>query len=253
MVEDLRNRVALVTGGAKRLGREISLLLAERGARVVVHYNHSKEEAEELAREIAEDGGQCDLVQADFGQPEGYQRLIEHARDACGRDIDILVNNASVFPEHTLKDVTFADVVADMQVNAWAPFAVARAFAAQSPEGGHILNLLDTRIAGYDFRHVAYILSKHVLGVLTRMLAVELAPRIQVNAVAPGLVLPPPGEDVSYLEKLAPLIPLKRHGCARDIAQAAVFLITSSFITGQVVYVDGGRHLKDNAYGPHSH
>jgi pteridine reductase len=135
------------------------------------------------------------------------------------------------------------DVNRNTAINAWAPFVLSRAFARQGLEG-RIVNLLDTRVAGYDFSHVGYILSKHMLAVLTRMTALEYAPLVTVNAIAPGLILPPPAKDTTYLEALAGSVPLQRHGGAEDIARAMLFLIESPFITGQTVFVDGGAHLK---------
>jgi NAD(P)-dependent dehydrogenase (short-subunit alcohol dehydrogenase family) len=116
---------------------------------------------------------------------------------------------------------------------------------------GKIINLLDTRIQGYDRAHVAYILSKHMLAVLTKMCALEFAPAITVNGVAPGLILPPPGRDQGYLEQLAHATPLKRHGSPEDITRTAVYLLTSDFVTGQIIFVDGGRHLLEDGNGPH--
>jgi NAD(P)-dependent dehydrogenase (short-subunit alcohol dehydrogenase family) len=130
-----------------------------------------------------------------------------------------------------------------MQINAWAPLVLGRDFARVAGKG-KIINLLDTRLCGYDFKHVSYILSKHSLYVLTRMMALEFAPGITVNAVSPGLILPPPGKDADYLLELARTLPLAMHGGPEDIVEAVLFLLRSDFITGQVINVDGGRHLK---------
>jgi hypothetical protein len=107
------------------------------------------------------------------------------------------------------------------------------------------VNLLDAKLASNDRTHVAYLLSKHMLAVMTRMTALEFAPHITVNAVAPGLILPPAGQDETYLEALAAGVPLRRHGTTADVADAVVFLLQSTFITGQVIQVDGGAHLGD--------
>jgi hypothetical protein len=139
--------------------------------------------------------------------------------------------------------VTYEDFVNSLQVNAWSPFVLCRSFAEKVGKG-KIVNILDTRIRGFDWNHVSYILSKHVLEVLNRMMALRYAPNIQVNAVAPGLILPPPGKDQSYLDKLKESVPLKMHGTPQDIADTIKYLVESSFVTGEVIYVDGGRHLK---------
>lgn len=251
MLDSLQGQTALVTGAAQRLGRAISLALAEAGVNVVIHYHRSADEAEALRRELEVLGVGAWTVVADLGRPEEYQTLVTRALAAAGT-LDILVNNASIFPRATLADVSWNDLLASLEVNAWAPFVLSREFH-QHVGHGAIINLLDTRVQGYDWAHVAYILSKHALAVLTRMTALEYAPAIRVNAVAPGLILPPPGQDESYLQRLHDTVPLKRHGSAADIAAAVRFLLQSDFVTGQVLFVDGGRHLKENPGGSNSH
>lgn len=255
--DSLLSKTALVTGGAKRIGRAISLALADAGANVIVHYNNSSKEADELVAELRKRGpglqttahheNKAWTVQADFEKPDEYESLIERALAEAG-SIDILINSASIFPSEKIENITFDGFATNMQVNAWAPFVLCRDFARLVGKGT-IVNLLDSRISGYDWAHAGYIWSKHVLAVMTRMLALDYAPDITVNAVAPGLILPPPGQDESYLDRLTGTVPLKRHGGASDVAEAAVFLAKSNFITGQVIYVDGGRHLKEYTNG----
>ena len=136
-------------------------------------------------------------------------------------------------------------------MNAWAPFALSRDFVRLA-ERGKIVNLLDTRITGYDRAHVAYVLSKKMLSALTMMSALEFAPSFTVNGVAPGLILPPEGKDESYLDVLAKSVPLRKHGGPGDIADAVLYLLKSDYVTGQVIYVDGGRHLGEEQHGQHS-
>jgi len=248
--QSLRGKTALVTGAAKRIGRAIALALAEEGVNVVVHYRSAREEADALCRELRERGVQAWAVQADFEKVEECEGLVGRTLEAASA-LDILINNASVFPLTRLEEMTFDDLTSNVRVNAWAPFVLSRAFARQVRRG-KIVNLLDSRITGYDWSHAAYILSKHMLAVLTRMTALAFAPQITVNAVAPGLILPPRGKDQDYLERLKDTVPLKRHGGPQDVAQAVVFLLKSDFITGQVICVDGGRHLKEFANGSHS-
>jgi len=241
--QSLRGKTALITGAAKRIGRAIALAFADEGLNIVVHYSHSATEAEALVYELGKRGVKAWAIKADFEKPEEYESLIDRVIQAAGH-LDILVNNASIFPPSTIQQVTWENVMTSVEVNAWAPFVISRAFALKARRGT-IINLLDTRITSYDFQHVAYILSKRMFAQMTNMMALECAPDITVNAVAPGVILPPPGQDESYLKKLADTMPLKRHGDPRDVAEAAVFLAKSSFITGQVIYVDGGRHLKE--------
>ncbi len=244
----LEGHVALVTGAAKRLGRAIGRMLGEEGVDVVVHYRSSRAEAEEFAGALTERGVAAWTVQADLAEEEGARTLINRAREAAGRDLDILVNSASIFSASKLLSFDAQELAGDIRVNAFAPLVLARAFAAQGSPG-QIVNLLDAKIVEYDSEHAAYHLSKRMLFSLTRMLALELAPEIRVNAVAPGLILPPPGKDEGYLESLVHTVPLKRHGGAEDIVRAVSFLLKSHFITGQVIYVDGGRNLKGRMYG----
>ncbi len=238
---------ALVTGAAKRIGREIAIALAQEGANIVIHYRNSAKEAEELCSRLTEYHVLCWSVKADFENSEEYETLIKRSVETAGW-LDILINSASTFFPNTLKDLNLQSLQKGVEVNAWAPFVLIRDFARTVGQG-KIVNLLDTRIAGYDRSHVGYILGKHALYVLTQMAAVEFAPHIAVNAVAPGLILPPPGKDEEYLRWLGNRVPLKKHGKASDIADAVIYLLKSDFVTGQVIYVDGGRHLKELSNG----
>ena len=242
MQTSLEGRTALITGGARRIGRETALALAEQGVGIAIHYNRSEGEARRLAAEIELKGVKAWTVQADFRRPQEYQSLIARTRAVTGGSLDILINNASIFPAERLGELTWPGFSADLQVNAWVPLTLSRDFARGLARGG-IINLHDTHLKGFDFQHSGYILSKHVLAELTRMMALELAPNVTVNAVAPGLILPPPGQDERYLKEHAHLLPLKKHGLPRDIAEAMIYLLQADFVTGQVIYVDGGRHL----------
>ncbi len=253
-------RVALVTGGAKRLGRAIAEALAEDGADVVVHYRTSGQEADDVVAHLVAAGAQAWKVQANLADAEDAAALLGRAREAAGRPIGILVNNAGIFsPSHVL-EFSREELDAQVQVNAFAPLALCRALARQQcparppgparPQGpAQVVNMLDTRMLEYDADHAAYHLSKRMLFSLTRMLALELAPRVRVNGIAPGLILPPPGKDTSYLEALSDTVPLNRYGSADDIVRAVRFLVHSDFVTGQVIYVDGGRHMLERVYG----
>ncbi|OPZ81732.1 MAG: 3-oxoacyl-(acyl-carrier-protein) reductase FabG [bacterium ADurb.Bin429] len=241
MAQSIQGKIALITGGAVRIGRATALALAAEGTHIIVHYNRSGEDAEALAEELRSLGIRAWPLQADFSRREEYETLIERALETAG-GLDILVNNASIFPRETLDSVTIESVMENLEVNAWTPFALGRAFASAVGRGA-IVNLLDSRLDGYDWTHVGYFFSKQVLELMTRMMALKFAPSVTVNAVAPGLILPPPGEDESYIDKLIYTVPLKEHGQPEDIADAIVFLAKSRYCTGEVIYVDGGRHL----------
>ena len=242
-LEDLRGKTALVTGASKRIGREISLELARAGVNVVIHYNQSEEAARKLCDELEDLGVKAWTLQASFDERSEYETLIDRTFDFNG-SLDFLVNNASIFPEDNLKILNFDGLINNMQINAWAPFVLCQNFSERVTEG-KIVNLLDSRTDSYDWTHVGYILSKHVLTALTKMIALKYAPKITVNGIAPGLILAPPGHPESYLDERVNTVPLKRHGGPQDIAQAVMFLLSTTFITGNIIYVDGGRHLKE--------
>lgn len=244
---ELRGKTALITGAAKRIGAAIALRLAREGVHIVVHYQTSQTEAEALAVDLRGLGVQVYLVQADLAQPGVGEALFAQALAAAG-PIDFLVNNASIFPTDTFADLDEKKLALNMQIHALAPVALGRALHAQGREGA-IVNLLDARMNDYDQAHLAYHLSKRTLSALTRIMAAEFAPRVRVSGVAPGLSLPPEGKDLAYLQGLAHTNPLQRYGSAEGIAEAVVFLLRSGFVTGQTIYVDGGRHLKGDFYG----
>jgi len=236
-----------VTGAAKRIGRAVAEALAREGVNVVVHYRSSSDEAEEVAASVRTSGVSAWPLQADLEEPDKAAALFAHAHDVAG-PIDILVNSAAMFPESRLTDFTPAGLHSNINVNALSPMLLARSFAAQRREGA-VINFLDCRIVDYDATHVAYHLSKRMLFSLTRMMALEFAPMVRVNAVAPGLILPPAGKGEEYLASLASTNPLNRYGGPQDVVAAVLFLLKSRFITGQVIFVDGGRHMIGATYG----
>ncbi|MCH7958525.1 MAG: SDR family oxidoreductase [Candidatus Hydrogenedentes bacterium] len=243
----LAGKTALVTGGALRLGRAISSALAAQGVHVIVHYHSSKDAAESLADTLRKTDTQAWTVSANLESPEEAGSLVDRASELSG-ELDFIVNNASIFPRDTLEDLGTENLFRNLSVNALSPFMIARSFAARGGTGA-IVNLLDARVLDYDREHVSYHLSKRMLLSLTRMMAAEFAPAVRVNAVAPGLILPPAGEDASYLDALADTNYLKRVGSPEDVCRAVLFLLASEFVTGQTLYVDGGRHMKGNFYG----
>ncbi len=244
---DLSGKTALVTGAAKRLGNAISLGLAKRGANVVIHYGRSENEAHKLQNEIASLDVKAWTVNADLRDPVSCEAMMKQARELSGR-IDILINNASVFSVGHLGNIKLEDIDAEMLTNAWAPFLLSRMFSEKA-ENGKIVNILDTRIAGFDFDHFAYYLSKKMLEILTRSLALKFAPSLTVNGIAPGLILPPEGKDYTYLEQKKETVPLKKYGSVQNIVETVIFLLENDFVTGQVIYVDGGKHLVQSIEG----
>jgi len=241
----MEGRRALVTGGARRIGKAIALGLGNAGAEVVIHYRSSGEAAQDVVEELRAAGVVSALVQADLSEPGEAEALLPRVWHEIG-PVDLLVNSASIFPAGRLEAMTLDDLTTNVRVNAWAPFTLIREMARRisAEREPSVVNLLDARIAGGDPHHAAYHLSKLMLAELTRMAAVEFAPGLRVNAVAPGPVIPPEDKDEHYLEGLIADLPLGRQGSPDDIATAVIYLATASFVTGQTVFVDGGQHLR---------
>jgi len=236
-------QVALVTGGAVRIGAAICRALAQRGCRVAVHYNRSATEAAALA---------AALPNAAFGvhgpltSEAECEAVMDAAWNAAGR-IDILVNNASIFAKQDLSAATEAAFEAQWRVNCLAPMMLTRSLArrraaAAAPGTGAVVNLLDRRVAGHEAGCLPYLAAKKALAAFTRDAALELAPDIRVNGVAPGAILPPPGSRQN-IEELAGPVPLAVQCTPEHVAAAVAFLCAAEAVTGQVVYVDGGQHL----------
>jgi NAD(P)-dependent dehydrogenase (short-subunit alcohol dehydrogenase family) len=241
---ELEGKVALITGGAVRLGRALALALAGRGIRIALHYVSSREMAEETASLIRGSGGEALLIPADLRRIEGTRDIVRQAGEHFGR-LDILINNAAIFRPGGWRETDEENWDSHFEINLKAPFFLSQAFAAQIGESGsgQILNILDGRILQPDGSHVAYNLTKAALSTMTRILSGALAPNIRVNGIAPGAVLPPPGKDPAYLESLAANIPLRRAGSPADVTDAALYLLQSDFVTGQVIFVTGGQYL----------
>jgi pteridine reductase len=242
-----RQGTVLITGGARRLGAAIARKLGAAGWDVVVHYRSSQAPAEQLVQELKSGGAQAWAVSGDLSDPKSCSALVDSAVETSG-GLDALVCNASIFDSSTLFDLKAEDIQENVQMHAVAPLLLARRFA-ELPTARHVLNLLDSKITGPDDEHFAYHLSKRMLADLTRSMAVALAPGVAVNGVAPGAVLPAPGKSQAEFDALAQGVPLERTGTPEDIASAAHYLLTSEFVTGQVLFVDGGRHLQGNLYG----
>jgi len=244
--EPFSGKRALITGGAKRLGRETAFALGRAGVHLVIHYNSSRAPAEALCEELQSVGTAAFSIQANMENPVEVEALFASAWDRM-EGLDFLVNNASIFPAGRLEEMELSHLHENLQVNAWAPFLLIRAFSRRirgTDKWGSVVNLLDTRLVGGDLAHASYHLSKATLREITTLTALEFAPELRVNGVAPGAVLAPEEEREEHLDRLVSDLPLKRRGYPKDIADAILFLLGASFVTGQVVFVDGGRHLR---------
>jgi NAD(P)-dependent dehydrogenase (short-subunit alcohol dehydrogenase family) len=239
---DISGKVALITGSSKRIGRETALELARRGAHVAIHYRSDEPGARETLRLVEEASAVGALFRAELTDAAEVDRMLSGIEVKFGR-LDILVNNASVFDRATFEETTPELWDSQMDSNAKAPFFIAHRAARLMREQGRIINLVDVAGEAVWTGYLAYSVSKAALIAVNRGLAKALAPNILVNGVAPGPVLFPEyyTQDQKHLAIERTL--LKRAGSASDIVHAIVFLIESDYITGEVIHVDGGRHI----------
>jgi len=241
---ELQGVAALVTGGAHRIGKAIVLALAEAGCDLVLHYNSSASAAEETAEEVGERGGRVALVSGDLSQPEAAAEVVAGAGDLS--PVRALVNSAAVFPRDTVRDVTADGWERTLNVNLRAPVFLTQAFANALPDDttGAVVNVTDWRTRRPYPDHFSYTVAKGGIDTFTAAAAESLAPQVRVNAVALGAMLPPPGEDSAYLKALAQEIPAQRVGGTEPVAAAVRFLLESDFVTGEIIRLDGGAHLR---------
>ena len=241
---NIDGKTALITGGAHRVGKVITLGLAQKGANVVVNYNTSAEPANQTAAEARALGVGSVAVQCDVSSHDQVKGMIASAVEQFG-GIDILVNSASWFQKTPFPMEDFSDwfKVIDILIHGSMYCANAMAPIMKARGEGAIINIVD-RSAWHPFRgFAAHSVGKAGLLAFTRQLAVELAPEVKVNAVSPGPVLPPPGYPDEKAERVAQGTLLKRWGTPKDVADAVLFLIESDYITGEVITVDGGEQI----------
>ena len=241
---DPKGRVALVTGGARRVGRALALALADGGARIAIHHHESPADAASLIDQLSARGIEAVAFQYDLREADAPDRLVADVVDHFGT-LDILVNSAAVMVRSPLEDITFDQWDDTFALNLRAPFFCARAAErAMGERGGVIVNLAD--LAGIEAwpAYAAHGISKAGVIHMTRVLARILAPRVRVNAIAPGAVLLPESwsaDDTAHLERTTPL---HRLGSPNDVAQAMLYLIEADYVTGDLIVVDGGRHIR---------
>jgi pteridine reductase len=233
---------ALITGGSDRIGKAVAIHLAKQGYHLVLHYNSAKEKAENLQMHIESTYKvKVELLQINFLKENDFDRIFEDFKKK-NITIEVLVNCASDFIPSSFNEQGSELFDKEMTINLKIPYLLTKAFARVFGKG-NIINFVDTKVAKNKTVHLDYILSKKLLKDFTKISAVELAPNIRVNAIAPGLILPPEGKDESYLLNLAKDIPLKTIGNLDEILKAFQFILDSYFFTGQILYIDGGEHL----------
>lgn len=243
---NLNGKAAIVTGGAVRVGRALTLALAEAGCDVFIHYGRSAQPAADTAAAARAFGVTAVTHSANLADPVAAAGVLPAAVAQFGH-VDILINNAAIFPEaDSFHETDLALYNRLMDINLRAPFLLSQAFAAQLPPGkaGKIINILDARLGRPLPDHFVYRLAKQGLATMTQMAAHALAPAITVNAVALGAILPPPGKDSSYLDAIAAeRIPLRRAGNTNIVAANVLHLLHQDFLTGVIIPLDGGEFL----------
>ncbi|HJN24771.1 MAG TPA: SDR family oxidoreductase [Rhodospirillales bacterium] len=243
MSEEHKNTV-LITGSAKRIGRAIAVGMALDGWRIALHYGTSRDEAEELARLIIDNGGEAVAVQADLNDEEQASSLVSRVVEMTG-PISCLINSASLFEEDLAETATFESWNAHMQVNLRSPFVLTQSFVEQLPEGleGNVVNIIDQRVWNLTPHFLTYTLSKAGLWTLTQTLAMALAPKVRVNAIGPGPALPSARQTEETFIKQWSSLPLRRNVTLEEIVEAVRFILEAPSMTGQMIALDGGQHM----------
>jgi pteridine reductase len=240
---EIEGRVALVTGAGTRVGRVIALALGKAGMRVGVHYARSEKGAREVAEQIIAAGSDARTLPGDLTDPATAPRLVEHTAKVFG-GFDVLVNSAAVMMRTPVGEVLVEDWDAMFALNLRAPFFLSQAAARAMRDNGVIVNIADLAAFETWKGYIPHSITKAGLVQMTRGLAHALAPKIRVNAVAPGSVLLPEGWTQEQADKLISTTPLGRLGSAEDVAQAVMYLICADYVTGETIIVDGGRHVR---------
>ncbi|WPZ36673.1 SDR family oxidoreductase [Thalassobaculum sp. OXR-137] len=237
-------KTALVTGAARRVGRAIALALAGAGWDVAVHYGRSEEAARDTAEDLRALGVRAEAVGADLADEAEVHSLIERTEAVLG-PVGLLVNNASTFERDTLATATRQSWDRHIEPNLRAPLVLMQQFAARLPaeNDGVVVNIIDQRVWNLTDDFLSYTLSKVGLWGLTRTLALELAPRIRVNGVGPGPILPSTHQDQERFDAQARSMPLQHGADPAEVAEAVLFLANARSVTGQMIAVDGGQHL----------
>lgn len=237
---------ALVTGAGQRLGRAVALHLAQAHWGVVVHYRSSAPEADHIATLARAHSGGGVALKANLDDDAERHALITHATQAAGAPLTGLVNCAAMFEHDLIDTMTEEALNRHMKLNAYTPAVLAREFAEALPEEarGAVVNFLDFKLASPYPDHFSYTLSKYALAGANDLLARALAPRVRVNAVAPGYILPAPGQSEEDWKRLHADTPLEYGPTTEDIASAARFLLENEAVTGQTIYVDAGRRFR---------
>lgn len=239
----MERKVVLVTGGAKRIGKSISLHMASCGWNVVVHYNNSKNEAEETYDEITKLGVDCFLVQADLSGEKQLENIFTEYNGKFGK-ISCLINNASIINNDHIDDISSYNMQVHNNVNLYAPILLSKAFVQNlGGDKGNIINMIDYCVWNLPDTFLSYTLSKFGLWGATQILAKKLAPSVRVNAIGPGHSLRNDKETIEGFQRAKKSTPLQTCADVDEICTAIDFILSSSSMTGQMLALDGGKHL----------
>jgi len=232
---------ALVTGGAVRLGREIALDLAQKGYNIALHYNSSIDKAKETSDHIRGKGVSCEIFQADFFDLASPEKLLGEVANRF-TDLCVLINCASIYDEGGIFETTPEMMENNFRVNFYVPYFLSQMFA-KKVQSGNVINILDNKVFFNQYQYNAYLLSKKTLAEFTKMGAVELAPSIRLNGIAPGVIMPGEKRTDNYIQWRVEGIPMKQTGDHQDICKAIDFFLNNPFVTGQILSVDGGESV----------
>lgn len=238
-------KTALVTGGAKRVGKTIVQDLVRHGWAVAIHYRQSAEDATRLAEELVRDGGKATAVGCDLSRESQVADLVANGSEALGQSLTLLVNNASTFQNDTVETADRESWDRHIEPNLRAPLVLSQAFAKQLPndQAGNIVNIIDQRVRNLTPYYLSYTVSKAGLWTLTRTLAMALAPRVRVNGIGPGPTLAAKQQTDDQFERQWRSLPLQRPVDPQEIAAAVRFLVSTPSMTGQMLALDSGEHL----------
>ncbi len=229
---------AVITGGAVRLGKAMALHLAKRGMDIAFTYMSSEKQAEETLQELQLYGVKGKKIRFDAEDIHSAAFLMEEIHREFS-DCELLINSASIFPFKQLQDTDDATMQSIININLLTPLALMREFF-RITQKGQIVNILDQRIMQNNPSHALYSISKVALAHATHLGAVEFGSTLRVNGIAPGLVLPPPGKDNAFLERMSKKVPIGKRGEPEHILKALDYLLDNSFVHGEILYVDGG-------------
>ncbi|MFC7368885.1 MULTISPECIES: SDR family oxidoreductase [Vreelandella] len=238
---------ALVTGGATRLGRFFAEALADKGYDIALHVNSSRTEAEDVAKTIQAKGRRCEILPCNFLN-DSLEELVVAAKQQFP-SLNVLLNSASAYEPAPIADTDMAMLETQFRVNMFTPLLLTRHFA-DAVENGQVINIIDNKVAYHQYPYAAYLLSKKSLADMTRMAALEFAPRLRINGIAPGVVLPASQRTSDYIQWRIEGIPVQHQGSPTHLVQALHYLMDNDFVAGQILFVDGGESI--NLEGRHS-